>query len=65
MVLALVTACASRPDWVQEGKTEADTDRDYTQCYQQTQQRYGTNLESPHFKTDLDQCMESRGYKKK
>jgi starvation-inducible outer membrane lipoprotein len=61
----LLTGCASHPQWVQAGKTEAETERDYNECYAQTQQRYGTNLETPHFKADLNQCMESRGYTRK
>lgn len=64
VLLAAFAACASA-EWVQEGKTDAETQRDYKECYAQTQQRYGTNLESPHFKADLDQCMESRGYRRK
>jgi hypothetical protein len=64
VLLAAFAACASA-EWVQEGKTDAETQRDYKECYAQTQQRYGTNLESPHFKADLDQCMESRGYHRK
>ena len=65
LVGILGTGCASHPQWVQEGKTEADTERDYNECYKQTKQRYGTDLESPHFTADLNQCMESRGYKRK
>jgi hypothetical protein len=65
MVLLAVCATCASAEWVQEGKTEAETHRDYKQCYAQTQQRYGTDLESPHFKTDLAQCMESRGYRRK
>ena len=62
--LVAFAACASA-EWVQEGKTGAQTQGDYKECYAQTQQRYGTNLESPHFRADLDQCMESRGYRRK
>ena len=65
LMVVLLAGCASHPQWVQEGKTEADTERDYDECYAQTKQRYGTDLESPHFTTDLNQCMESRGYKRK
>ena len=64
LTVMLVTACATKVQWTQEGKTEADTERDYDECYAQTSQRYGTNLESPHFTADLHQCMESRGYKR-
>jgi hypothetical protein len=65
LMAILVTACATKVQWTQEGKTEADTERDYNECYAQTSQRYGTNLKSPHFTVDLNQCMESRGYKRK
>ena len=65
LMVILVTACATKLEWTQEGKTEADTERDYDECYTQTSQRYGTNLKSPHFTVDLNQCMESRGYKRK
>ena len=65
LMVILVTACATKVQWTQEGKTEADTERDYNECYAQTSQRYGTNLKSPHFTVDLNQCMESRGYKRK
>lgn len=65
LMVVLVTACATKVEWTQEGKTEAETERDYKECYDQTQKRYGTNLESPHFTTDLNQCMESRGYRRK
>ena len=64
LAVLLISGCASRPNWVQEGKSDAETDRDYRECYDQTQKKYGTNLESPHFRVDLDQCMESRGYHK-
>jgi len=65
LMVILVTACATKVQWTQEGKTEAHTERDYDECYAQTTQRYGTNLKSPHFTEDLNQCMESRGYKRK
>ncbi len=65
LVLALLTGCATKVEWVQEGKSDAETQRDYKECYAQTKQRYGTDLESPHFTADLNQCMESRGYKRK
>ena len=65
LMVILGTACATKVEWTQEGKTEADTERDYDACYTQTTQRYGTNLESPHFTADLHQCMESRGYRRK
>jgi hypothetical protein len=63
LLLLLMTGCAARPVWVQEGKTEAETERDFNNCYAQAQQRFGTNVESPLFTTDVNQCMESRGYK--
>ena len=65
LMVILVTACATKVEWTQEGKTEADTERDYDECYAQTTHRYGANLKSPHFTADLNQCMESRGYKRK
>ena len=65
LMVILVTACATKVEWTQEGKTEADTERDYDECYAQTTQRYGTDLQSPHFTADLNQCMESRGYRRK
>ena len=63
LLLLLMTGCAARPVWVQEGKTEAETQRDFTDCYAQVKQRFGTKLESPEFTTAVNQCMESRGYK--
>jgi len=65
LMVILLTACATKVEWAQPGKTEADTERDYDECYAQTKQRYGTDLQSPHFTADLNQCMESRGYKRK
>jgi len=65
LIGVLVAACATKVEWTQEGKTEADTERDYDACYAQTSQRYGSDLESPHFTADLNQCMESRGYRRK
>jgi hypothetical protein len=61
----LITACATVPQWYQEGKSEEETSRDYAQCRKQVTEKHGTDLESPHFKADLDQCMEIRGYHKK
>ena len=63
LMVLLVTGCAARPVWVQEGKTDAETQRDFNDCYAQAKQRFGTNLESPLFTTHVTQCMESRGYK--
>ena len=63
LLLLLMTGCASSPVWVQEGKTEAETERDFNSCYAQATQRLGTNLESPLLSTAVDQCMESKGYK--
>jgi hypothetical protein len=65
LIFVLNTGCAPNVQWVQEGKSEAETQRDYRDCYDQTQKRHGTNLESPHFTADLNQCMESKGYRKK
>jgi hypothetical protein len=65
LMVVLLAGCASHAQWVQEGKTQVDTERDYDECYAQTKQRYGTDLESPHFTADLNQCMESRGYRRK
>ena len=65
LMVILLTACATKVEWTQAGKTEADTERDYDECHARTTQRYGTNLKSPHFTADLDQCMESKGYKRR
>ena len=62
-MLLLMTGCAAKPLWVQEGKTEAETERDFDACYAQAKQKSGTSLESPLFTTAVNQCMESRGYK--
>ncbi len=63
LMLLLVTGCAAKQVWMQEGKTEAETERDFNNCYAQAKQRFGTSLESPHLTTAVNQCMESRGYK--
>ena len=65
LISVLVMACATKVEWTQEGKKGTDTERDYNACYAQTSQRYGTDLESPHFTADLNQCMESQGYRRK
>ena len=39
--------------------------RDHAECRKLVTEKYGTDLESPHFTADLDQCMQSRGYHKK
>ena len=62
LVLFLMAGCASRPVWVQEGKTDTQTERDFNDCHTQAKQKFGTNLESPLFTTAVNQCMESRGY---
>ena len=62
--LCMLGACATDPHWSQPGKSEEEMRRDYAECRKQVTEKYGTNLESPHFKTDLDQCMQSRGYHK-
>jgi hypothetical protein len=61
-LLGMLSACASDPHWSQQGKSEEEMRRDYAECRKQVTEKYGTNLESPHFKTDLDQCMQMRGY---
>ena len=61
--LLLMTGCASKQVWLQDGKSEAETERDFNNCYGQAKQKFGTNLESPLFTTAVNQCMESRGYK--
>jgi hypothetical protein len=63
LTLFLMTGCAPRALWVQEGKTETETERDFNDCYAEAKQKFGTNLESPLFTTAVNQCMESRGYK--
>ena len=62
-LVLLLTSCASRPTWLQEGKTSTDTERDFNDCYAEAKRKFGTNLESPLFTIDVKQCMESRGYK--
>ncbi len=62
-VLLIVMGCASKQVWVQEGKTENETEQDLDACYAQVEQHFGANLESPRLTTAVTQCMESRGYK--
>jgi len=64
LALCLCAACSSAPRWKQEGKTQAETERDYNQCYSLTVDKYGSDsLNSPHFDADLNSCMEAKGYK--
>ena len=63
LMLLLMTGCASKQVWVQEGKTGVETDRDFNDCYTQVKQRLGTNLESPRSTAQVNQCMGSLGYK--
>jgi len=65
LVICSVAACSSTPRWKQEGKTQAETDHDYKLCYTQTRDKYGSDLQSPHFTADLNSCMESKGYNPK
>ena len=60
--LCMLSACATDPHWSQQGKSEEEMRRDYAECRKQVTEKYGTDLESPHFNTDLDQCMKMRGY---
>lgn len=60
--LCLLAACATKPGWYQEGKSEEETKRDYAQCRAQVRDKYGSDLQSPHFIADLNTCMELRGY---
>ena len=63
LALCFCAGCSSSPRWKQDGKTQAETERDYKACYTATRDRYGSDLQSPPFTTDLNQCMESKGYK--
>ena len=63
LTLLLMTGCASKQVWFQEGKTEGETERDFNDCFAQAKQSFGTNSESPLFTTAVKQCMESRRYK--
>ena len=63
--LCFLPACAAAPHWYQQGKSDEEMRRDHTECRKVVTEKYGTDLESPHFTADLDQCMESRGYHKK
>ena len=63
--LCFLTACAADPHWYQQGKSDEEMRRDHADCRKVLTEKYGTDLESPHFTADLDQCMESRGYHKK
>ena len=62
--LCMLSACAADPHWSQQGKSDAEMRQDYAECRKQVTEKYGTNLESPHFNTDLDQCMKMRGYRR-
>ncbi len=63
-LLWMLSACATAPHWSQQGKSDEEMRRDYAECRKQVTEKYGTNIESPHFNTDLDQCMQTRGYHK-
>jgi hypothetical protein len=60
--LCMLSACAADPHWSQQGKSDEEMRRDYAECRKQITEKYGANLESPHFNADLDQCMQMRGY---
>jgi hypothetical protein len=60
--LCMLSACAADPHWSQQGKSDEEMRRDHAECRKQVTEKYGTNLESPHFNADLDQCMQMRGY---
>jgi hypothetical protein len=66
LIMCLCAACSSTPRYHQAGKTEAETERDYKDCEKLTRDRYGSrpNQDSPHFRADLDSCMESKGYQR-
>lgn len=65
LLACVLVGCASSVQWVQAGKTEAETERDYKECRKQTEQQHGQNVASPHFTADLNQCMKSKGYQPK
>ena len=62
--LCLLSGCATDPHYSQQGKSDEEMRRDYAECRKQVTEKYGTNLESPHSKADLDQCMQTRGYRR-
>jgi hypothetical protein len=62
--LCMLSACAADPHWSQQGKSDEEMRRDHAECRKLITEKYGTDLESPHFTADLDQCMQSRGYRK-
>ena len=63
LIFLVMTGCASKQVWMQEGKTETETERDFNDCYAQATQKFGADFESPRLSTAVKQCMESRGYK--
>jgi hypothetical protein len=64
LALCFAAGCSTTPHWKQEGKTQAEMERDYKECYALTRDRYGSDLQSPPFTTDLNQCMEKKGYRR-
>ena len=62
LALCFCAGCSSSPRWKQNGKTQAETERDYKACYVLVRDKY-PGIDPAFFNVDLNTCMESKGYK--
>lgn len=61
-LLLILAACATRAQWVQEGKSLGDFDRDHNACETEaTKDVYGTMAVNA---AAYEECMTGRGWKK-
>jgi len=66
-VLFLLIGCATRPHWVQEGKTWEETNEDRVQCYDSELKHHAQfeNLTDQEISQLMRTCMEGKGYRDK
>lgn len=64
-VLFLLIGCATKPNWVQEGKTPREANLDVIQCYDyELKQHAGfEDLTDQEIKQLMSECMKAKGYR--
>ena len=60
--LCVCAGCSSSPRWKQDGKTQAETERDYKACNVLARDK-NPGIDPAFFNVDLNSSMESKGYK--
>lgn len=67
ILVGLLAGCATKPDWVQEGKTSKDANYDVIQCYDGLLKEYPgfEKLSDEEMRGLMNDCMKKKGYRDK